>query len=93
MKNEIKIRKKFIGFRNDAVDFKRKILRNQWKSVDLNFSEVVFITGAFADELLKIKGELSTGGIRISFSHLGPDVKKMISAVEKRKLRWTKLKN
>lgn len=89
MENQIKIKKKYLVFRDDA----RKIMpstpkrfpRNGLKSAIFDFSQADFFSRSFADEFLNRTGELEKTGVKIKIRNLKPNLRQFIAAVKETK--------
>ncbi len=86
---KIKIHKEFISFRNEArniqAEIKKELKKNSSPEIALDFSEVIFASRSFADELLNVIEEFSREGKKIYFINIKTDVKKLIFIVKRTK--------
>lgn len=85
----IPIQKEYIAFRSEArniqLRIKKALKKNRSSLVVLDFSEVMFVSRSFADELLNVIEGFDENGKKISFSNIKPEVKKLISIVKRTK--------
>lgn len=90
MENTIKIKNRYLVFRHEA----RKILKNileiggeqkSPKNVYLDFSEVIFISRGFSDELLNAVDYLKSQKIFVGIINLRSQLQKFINQVKQTK--------
>ena len=86
MQYKIRIDKKTLILRSAVGEIQNEIEKTVSKEAAIDFSQVVFVSGSFADELLNMINIFSKKGIRVKLIHLKGDVRKMISVIKKRKL-------
>ncbi|TAL62933.1 MAG: hypothetical protein EPN85_01345 [Bacteroidetes bacterium] len=97
MQVKIPILKEYISFRSEARNIesriKKELKKNHSSVASLDFSEVVFISRGFADELLNVIEKFDGNGKKILFFNIKPEIKKLISIVKqsKEKIRNTVL--
>lgn len=77
----IRINKKVISFREDAINIKSKSLKNS-SDIYIDFSDVYFISRAFTDELLNVIEEIKKEGKKIHLLKMNSNLKKMIQLVK-----------
>jgi len=88
----IKISKRVLALRDDALKLKKKGARLS-SSVNIDFSEVYFISRAFADELLNVIESLQADGKKVHLKKMNPGVRKMLQLVKRqRKIIMRELK-
>ncbi len=89
MQIKISIQKEFISFRSEARNIqsriKKELKKNHSSDISLDFSQVIFVSRSFADELLNVIEEFGEKGKKISFLNLKPEIKKLISIVKRSK--------
>jgi len=86
MNNKITIEKKTLILRSEVAEIRADIKNTRSNEASLDFSSVEFINASFADELLNMVSSLSGEGITVKLLNLQGSVRKMISAIKKRKL-------
>ncbi|PIP54233.1 MAG: hypothetical protein COX07_06430 [Bacteroidetes bacterium CG23_combo_of_CG06-09_8_20_14_all_32_9] len=87
MKSEvIYIKKKSVGFREDALMIEKRVKKivalKVVRTVYIDFSKVIFISRSFADELINVTGNLKKAGITLIYKNISANVKKMIDIVK-----------
>lgn len=89
MQIKISIAKEFISFRSEARNIqlrvKKELKKNRSSAAVLDFSEVLFISRSFADELLNVIEEFEDNGKKIYLLNIKPEIKKLISIVKRSK--------
>ena len=73
---------KLLAFRKDAIEIEKEAKRVSSGTI-LDFSEVHFISRAFADELLNVLDRLKKEGHKIQLRKMRPALKGHIKTVEK----------
>ena len=77
----IRISKKLLAFREDAMNIKKESKKIS-SDILIDFSEVHFVSRAFADEFLNVIEEIKAEGKKINFIKMYPDVRKMLKLVK-----------
>jgi len=83
----IHISKKLLAFRGDAIKIKKESENSSSDIIIIDFSEVHFISRAFADEFLKISEKLQKNGVKIQLSNIKPNLKKLFQTVRSTRKR------
>jgi len=90
-KNLIKIKKRFLIFRDEAKKIKKAsrayLTQNKLKLVELDFAQVDFFSRSFADELLKVIYSLNKEKIQVKIINLKPELKKILNIVKKTRIK------
>jgi len=85
-KNIFKIESPYLIFRDKAIDLIKKIkTAKRDKTISLDFSQVKFLSGSFADELLLLIEKYKNLNLTIRFVNLNPKIKKFLKLIQKRK--------
>lgn len=83
----IHISKKLLVFRSDAIKIKKEADNSSSDIIIIDFSEVHFISRAFADELLNISEKLQKDGVKIQLCNIKPNLKKLFQTVKNTRKR------
>ena len=78
----IHLSKKLLAFREDAIKIKKESKRNSSYMI-IDFSEVHFISRAFADEFLNVFEKLQKDGLKIQLKNMKPTLKTLLQTVKK----------
>jgi anti-anti-sigma regulatory factor len=83
----MKMNGRIFSLRSDVHALRKRIMRNKAIKIELDFSEIMFVSGGYTDELLNMINDLEKKGKRILILNLNSDVKKMIHTISNRKLK------
>ncbi len=86
---ELKIKKKYLFFREDAKTLAESIWKknekDKLKNVFFNFSNIEFMSRSFIDEFLNKIEELEGKGIKVQLIHLKSPLNNFINYIKKTK--------
>lgn len=93
MKNLIVIPQKYLFFRSEAQGILRDIFSQKRipKIIELDFSQVKFVSRSFIDEFLNIVEEAKRRGVTVKAHNLAPIFKKLKKIVERKKSQIQKV--
>ncbi len=82
---KIKFQKKYLISRKEADTLKREILDCGKKIIILDFSEVIFFSRSFADELINLIEELKKKKVLIKLCGANDSLKKLFKIVSRQR--------
>jgi len=88
MKNKILIKKKYLIFREDARKLAQRIKKSSSEKISVDFSETIFMSRSFVDELLN---QIEKQKKDIKFLSLNPSLARLIPKVKQTKDRIQKI--